>query len=86
LDAVQHSVLSRMYSLWETVRPISDYAEEDIRTFRTCRIDFLVDEQLKKGLGDVKPEPVGFPIPWKVLEVNLIYDASVSVRSGFGRR
>lgn len=45
----------------------------------------MVDEQLKKRLGNIKPEPVGFPLPWKVLEVDLIYDASISVRSGFSQ-
>lgn len=45
---------------------------------RTCWIDLLVDQQLKQGLGDVKPEPNGFPLPRKVLEVGSINDTPVS--------
>lgn len=47
-------------------------------TFRTRRVDLLVHEQLKERLGDVKPEPESFSLPWKVLEVDLIYNAPIS--------
>ena len=40
----------------------------------------MVHEQLKERLGNVKPEPESFSLPWKVLEVDLIYDAPVTMR------
>ena len=79
LYAIQHSVLSRMYGFWKTVYAVSCHGGEDIKTFRTCWIDLLVDEQLEKRLGDVKPKPDGFPLPWEVLEVDLIYDAPITM-------
>ena len=53
---------------------------------RTCWVDLLVDEQLKKVLGDVKPEPDGFSFPWEVFEVDLIYDAPISVPNAFSQK
>ena len=70
-----------MYSLWKTKHPVSGNAREDIGTFRTCWVDLLVNEQLKEGFWNVKPEPDGFSFPWKVLKIDLIYDTPISERS-----
>jgi len=86
LYAVQHGVLSGVNRLWKFKTPVSGHAREDIGTFHTCWINLLVDEQLKKGLWDVEPEPDGFSFPWEVLEVDLIYDTPISVRSGLSQK
>ena len=52
---------------------------------RTRWVDLLVHEQLKKILGDVKPEPDSFLFPWEVLEVNLVYNTPISEPTEFGQ-
>lgn len=50
---------------------------------RTCWIDLFAEQQLEKRFRDVEPEPYSLPFPRKVLEVDSIYDTSLSKRSGF---
>jgi hypothetical protein len=73
-------MLSRMYSFWKTAHLVSGHAREDcLGCFAPAGLTSWSDEQPKKRLGDVKPEPDSFSFPWKVLKVDLIYDTPISM-------